>query len=49
MGKIKNFIPEGVEDVNYEQYEETQRLQSQVGDVFRHSGYKQIMTPTFEY
>jgi len=49
MSKVRNYIPEGVEDINYEQYESTQKLQNLIGDVFRDAGYKQILTPTFEY
>ncbi len=49
MSNINNFIPEGVEDINYEQYEETQKLQNLISGVFKKSGCKQILTPTFEY
>lgn len=45
----KNFIPEGVADINYEEYEKMSAIETSVLDVFRRAGYRQIMTPTFEY
>lgn len=47
--KLSNFTPEGVEDIHDIQYGEMERLQDAVTEVFRGYGYKQIMTPTFEY
>lgn len=46
---IKNFIPEGVEDLNYEQYEKITAIEQSILDVFRAYGFRQIKTPTFEY
>jgi ATP phosphoribosyltransferase len=49
MYKARNFIPEGVEDINYTQFSEMERLKGVVSDVFKTAGYNQIQTPTFEY
>ena len=46
---IKNFIPEGVADLNYDEYEKMHALEESIVKSFRESGYRQIMTPTFEY
>ncbi len=46
---IKNFIPEGVADLNYDEYEEIRLLEKSISKVFKQAGYRQIMTPTFEY
>lgn len=46
---IKNFIPEGVADLNYDDYERMHALEEAIVKSFRESGYRQIMTPTFEY
>ena len=46
---IKNFIPEGVADLNYDEYEKMHALEEAIVKSFRESGYRQIMTPTFEY
>ncbi|MGN1349596.1 MAG: ATP phosphoribosyltransferase [Anaerovoracaceae bacterium] len=46
---IRNFIPEGVADINYEEYEKMHRIQNCVTDSFQAAGYRRIMTPTFEY
>lgn len=46
---IKNFIPEGVADLNYDEYEKMSALEESLVKSFRKSGYRQIMTPTFEY
>ncbi len=46
---ISNFIPEGVEDLNYEQYERITAIENSILNVFRASGFRQIKTPTFEY
>ena len=45
---IRNFIPEGVADINYEEYEKMHRIQNCVTDSFQAAGYRRIMTPTFE-
>jgi len=46
---IKNFIPEGVADLNYDEYEKMQKIENSIVKVFGDCGYRQIMTPTFEY
>ncbi len=46
---INNFIPEGVSDLNYEEYEKLKSVEEMVVSSFRQDGYRQIMTPTFEY
>ena len=46
---ISNFIPAGVEDLNYEQYERITSIENSILEVFRASGFRQIKTPTFEY
>ena len=46
---VKKFTPEGVADINYEQYERLEALQSNISNVFKGHGYRQIQTPTFEY
>lgn len=46
---IKNFIPEGVADLNYDEYEKMHQIEDDVTRSFRESGYRQILTPTFEY
>ena len=46
---LKNFIPEGVADLNYDEFEKIQSIENSIVDVFRDCGYRQIMTPTFEY
>ncbi len=45
----RKFIPEGVEDINFVQYEKKEYIQSQIKEVFKGYGYRQILTPTFEY
>ncbi len=46
---IKNFIPEGVSDLNNDEYEKIRSVEDKLTAVFREDGYQQIMTPTFEY
>ncbi len=46
---VNNFIPEGVADLNYDEYEKIHGIENAVMEVFRNSGYRQISTPTFEY
>ncbi|MBR5228478.1 MAG: ATP phosphoribosyltransferase regulatory subunit [Firmicutes bacterium] len=46
---LKNFIPEGVADLNYDEYEKIQSIENSLVKVFSDSGYRQIQTPTFEY
>ena len=46
---INKFIPEGVADINYDEYEKISAMENSVLDVFRSAGYRQILTPSFEY
>ena len=46
---MKNFIPEGVADLNYDDFEKIKAAEESLLSVFRQDGYRQIMTPTFEY
>lgn len=46
---IKNFIPEGVSDLGYDEFEQISTLEQAVLNVFRLEGYRQIKTPAFEY
>lgn len=46
---INNFIPEGVSDLNYDEYERVKSVEEALTSAFREDGYRQIMTPTFEY
>lgn len=46
---IKNFIPEGVSDLNNDEYERIKSVEDTLTAVFCEDGYRQIMTPTFEY
>ena len=43
------FIPEGVSDLNYDDYEKINTIEKTLIEVFRKEGYRQIKTPTFEY
>jgi len=45
----RKFIPEGVEDINFTQYEKKEYIQAKIKDVFKGYGYRQILTPTFEF
>jgi ATP phosphoribosyltransferase len=47
--KMKNFIPEGVEDIDYKKFQQIEVIRKKVEKVFKSEGYKQISTPTFEY
>lgn len=46
---VKNFIPEGVEDLNFEQYEKITAIEDSLLEIFKNAGYRQIRTPSFEY
>lgn len=46
---IKNFIPEGVSDLGYDEFEQISKLEKAVLNVFKNEGYRQIKTPAFEY
>ena len=44
-----NFIPEGVADINYDEFEKISAIEKSVLDVFKKEGYRQILTPSFEF
>ena len=46
---MNHFIPEGVSDLNYDEFEKMKAVEESLLSVFRENGYRQIMTPTFEY
>ena len=46
---IDKFIPEGVADINYEEYEKISAIETSVLNTFKEAGYRQILTPSFEY
>lgn len=45
----RKFIPEGVEDINFKEYEKKEYVQSKLKEIFKSFGYRQALTPTFEY
>ena len=46
---INYFIPEGVSDLNYDEYEKICTIENSLLAVFKKEGYRQIRTPAFEY
>lgn len=46
---IKGFVPEGVEDINSLEFEMKDKVIGNINRVFKSFGYRQILTPTFEY
>ena len=46
---VKKFIPEGVADINYDEYEKISAIEQSVLNAFGEAGYRQILTPSFEY
>ena len=46
---VKKFIPEGVADINYDEYEKINAIEKSVLEVFKKAEYRQILTPSFEY
>ena len=46
---MNHFIPEGVSDLIYDEFEKMKAVEESLLSVFRENGYRQIMTPTFEY
>lgn len=49
MLNIRNFIPEGVEDTHCNQYEIKENLIMNIKGIYKKYGYRQILTPSFEY
>lgn len=49
MDNIKGFVPEGVEDVNSLEFGMKDKVIKDINSVFKNFGYRQILTPTFEY
>jgi len=49
MEPINQFIPEGVEDLHSTQYEIKENTIMKMKKIFKAYGYRQILTPTFEY
>jgi len=47
--RLENLIPQGVEDTHSNVYEVKERIISNIKQVFKTFGYRQILTPTFEY
>lgn len=46
---IRCFIPEGVDDTHYDEYEIKENITNKIKGLYKGYGYKQILTPTFEY
>ncbi len=46
---INRFIPEGVSDLGYTEFENKKAVEDALAESFRKDGYRQVMTPTFEY
>ena len=49
MVNKRKIIPDGVEDINSEKYEKKEFIQSKIKETFKTYGYRQVLTPTFEY
>ncbi|MEG1415772.1 MAG: ATP phosphoribosyltransferase regulatory subunit, partial [Clostridium sp.] len=49
MSIIKGFVPEGVEDINSLEFGIKENLTNDINNLFKSFGYRQILTPTFEY
>lgn len=49
MVQLKNLLPEGVETLVTEEYAFKDRILNNVKETFRSYGYRQVLTPTFEY
>jgi ATP phosphoribosyltransferase regulatory subunit len=46
---VRYFIPEGVDDIHYDEYEIKENLISKMKSLYKSYGYRQVLTPTFEY
>ncbi|PKM64966.1 MAG: ATP phosphoribosyltransferase regulatory subunit [Firmicutes bacterium HGW-Firmicutes-20] len=49
MVQLKNLLPEGVETLYGDEYAFKDEILNNVKNTFRSYGYRQILTPTFEY
>ena len=49
MVQLKNLLPEGVETLFGDEYAFKDEILNNVKETFRSFGYRQILTPTFEY
>jgi ATP phosphoribosyltransferase regulatory subunit len=49
MVQLKNMLPEGVETLYGDEYAFKDEILTNVKNTFRSFGYRQILTPTFEY
>jgi ATP phosphoribosyltransferase regulatory subunit len=49
MVQLKNLLPEGVETLYGDEYAFKDEILTNVKETFRSFGYRQILTPTFEY
>jgi len=47
--RLENLIPQGVQDTHSNVYEVKEKIISNIKQVFKAFGYRQILTPTFEY
>lgn len=49
MVQLKNLLPEGVDTIYGDEYAFKDELMTNVKNIFKGFGYRQILTPTFEY
>ncbi|MCT4607267.1 MAG: ATP phosphoribosyltransferase regulatory subunit [Marinisporobacter sp.] len=49
MERVNHFVPEGVEDIHCNAYEIKENTITNIKRIFKSFGYRQILTPTFEY
>ena len=49
MVQLKNLLPEGVETLYGDEYAFKDEILNNVKETFRSFGYRQVLTPTFEY
>ncbi len=49
MVQLKNLLPEGVDTIYGDEYAFKDEIMTNVKSIFRSFGYRQILTPTFEY
>ncbi|SJZ43910.1 ATP phosphoribosyltransferase regulatory subunit [Garciella nitratireducens] len=46
---VKKFMPNGVEDVHFNEFQQKEDMIQKIQKLFKSFGYRQILTPTFEY
>lgn len=49
MVQLKNLLPEGVDTIYGDEYAFKDELMNNIKGIFKSFGYRQILTPTFEY